>query len=300
MAIIALMGPPGVGKSQMALTCLKKPLHVMDIDRKIRAMATYRTAVEKGEVSFKEIGETISEDGLSRRLKALVENKKGDRPPRGWNNFANYCETADKDAQFLKAGTICLDSATQLAPHLRAHIQFETGKGKFIWDAWSVWKALWQETLTILIDYCLSTATDGCKLDINKRQLACEHGCPEKDLIVIFHERVSEKPSEGTTQVRVTPSGEGGRTREYQGLMDVLICASIDGAFGLEFGTYFTDVYALRVDVDKNGTPEWVCRVHPDGQRDLRCSWPVKHHEFEPNFLRIKNDVPPPKKENAK
>src|SRR5205823_3419041 len=103
----------------------------------------------------------------------------------------------------------------------------------------------------------------------------------DKDLIITFHERVSEKPGPQTEKVIVQKASEG-RSREYLGTMDVLICASIDGAFGLEFGTFFTDVYALRVDVEK-GVPKWVCRVHPDGQRDLRCSFNVKDHEFEPD-----------------
>lgn len=286
MSIIALMGPPGTGKSTMVLSAPKSPKHIIDVDRKVRVNPRYVEAIKAGTVTYYELGDTIQEDGMARRLKSLVDNKKGDKPPRGWTNFANYCERADSDPDFKNAGTVVLDSYTQLAPHMRAHIQWETGKGKFVWDAWSVWKAMWQETTTILIDYCISTATDGCKL--KAKQMECEHGCPDKDLIIILHERVSEKPGEKTEKVRVTQTSmEGGKSREYQGMMDVFICGSIDGAFGLEFGTYFSDVYALRVDI-VDGEPEWVCRVHPDGKRDLRCSFPLaKDAEYEPDFNRI-------------
>jgi hypothetical protein len=289
MAIIALMGPPGSGKTTMAVTtAIKQPVHAIDIDRKIRATAGFRESVAAGKLTFKEIGDTIHEDNLARRLRAMVDNKQGEKPPRGWANFAGYCESADRDPNFKNAGTIVVDSYTQLGMHLRSHIQFEMKRSKFQWDDWSTWKAMWQETTTILIDYCLNTAIDGCLL--KSGQLECEHGKPEKDLIVCIHERVSEKPGKDTTEVRVTSTaGGGGKSRDYVGKMDVLICGSIEGAFGLEFGTYFSDVYALRVDV-VNGKPEWICRVHPDGQRDLRCSFPrAKESEYDPNFKHIMN-----------
>jgi len=286
--ITALMGPPGSGKSNMAVkTAPKQPVHCMDIDRKVRAQ--FLDSVKAGTLTFKEIGDTISEDGLRGRVHALVKNEKPSRAPRGWNNFASVCEAADKDPLFQNAGTILIDSYTQLAPHLRAHIQFEAGKSKFVWDHWSVWKAMWQETTGILIDYCLHTATDGCMIPEGK--FVCDHDKPEKDLIITIHERVSEKPGDQTERVMVTKADGGGKNREYLGTMNVLICGSIDGAFGLEFGTYFSDVYALRVDVEK-GKPEWVCRVHPDGKRDLRCSFPrAKEAEYEPNFKHIINGI---------
>src|SRR6267142_4626070 len=149
--ICALMGPPGSGKTTMAVkTAPKRPVHVIDIDRKIRASAGLRMP----DLTYKEIGDTIHEDALSRRIASLVKNEKGNKPPRGWSNFANYCESADNNPDFKNAGTLLVDSYTQLAPHMRSHIQFETGKGKFVWDHWSIWKAMWQETTTILIDYC--------------------------------------------------------------------------------------------------------------------------------------------------
>ncbi len=149
---------------------------------------------------------------------------------------------------------------------MRAHIQHLRGKGKYVWDDWSVWKTMWTELTTILIDYCLSN---------------------DKHLIVSIHERVSEKPGQQTGKVMVR-QGEQGKTREYIGSMDVRIAGSIEGAFGLEFGAYFTDVYGLHVEAEKDKIPVWKCRVKPDSQRDLRCSFDVGDTvEFEPDLKKI-------------
>lgn len=273
MASIALMGPPGAGKSTMAALTAPGPVHFVDVDRKIKSMATLRRMVENGHVTYREIGDTLFEGGLAKRLDALVSDTKSARPPQGWTNFANYCGQLETDEQAKKAKTIVIDSYTQLALHCRSHIQHLRGKGKFVWDDWSTWKQIWTETTTILVDYALAN---------------------DKHLVVILHERVSEKPGEQTGRVRVTTGAKGEKQREYMGTMDVKIAGSIEGAFGLEFGSYFTDVYGLRVEVDGDKPPRWVCRVHPDGQRDLRCSFAAQKtkegeviSEFEPDFKKI-------------
>lgn len=273
MSSIALMGPPGSGKSTMAALTAPGPVHFVDIDRKIASMATLKRTVENYLVTYDAIGDTMFEDDLRKRLSALVEDKKADHPPKGWTNFANYCGGLETNEKAKKARTIVIDSYTQLALHCRSHIQFLRGKGKFVWDDWSTWKQIWTETTTILVDYALAN---------------------EKHLIVILHERVSEKPGEQTGRVRVTTGSKGEKQREYLGTMDVKIAGSIEGAFGLEFGSYFTDVYGLRVEVDGDKPPKWVCRVHPDGQRDLRCSFASQKDregivvsEFEPDFKKI-------------
>lgn len=287
MPTIALMGPPGVGKTEMAaLTSPKKPVHIIDIDRKVRSMARLRHAIERGELTYKEIGETLTEDSMKGRLDALVKDEKGQRPPKGWTNFANYMGGVENNDVAKKAGTIVIDSYTQLGLHMKAHIQFLKGKSKFVWDDWNIWKIMWTEATTILVDYVLSTAVDGCR--IKQEETACEHGSSNKDLVITIHERVSERPSPTTEKVTVKAGEKGDRQKIYIGDMDVLIAGSIDGAFGLEFGSYFTDVYALRVDVDRDKKPTWRCRVHPDGQRDLRCSFDTKGvTEFEPDFEQI-------------
>src|SRR3972149_1817139 len=267
MSSIALMGPPGAGKSTMACLTATPPVHLIDVDRKVRNMATLRKVIETGALTYREVGETISEDSLATRLEALVKDEKSTRPPRGWSNFANYCRQLETDEQARKARTLVVDSYTQLALHMRAHIQHLRSKSKFAWDDWSTWKAMWTEVTTILVDYALAN---------------------DKHLIVILHERVSEKPGSQTGKVIVSTGGKGEKTREYIGTMDVRIAGSIEGAFGLEFGSYFTDVYGLRVEAERDKAPRWVCRVHPDNQRDLRCSFDTRGVlEFEPDFRKI-------------
>lgn len=267
MAIVALIGPPGAGKTVMVCkTAVRRPVHVVDIDRKIKAMAILRDLVTQGQITYKEIGETVQEDSIARRLDALVKNEKPTRPPRGWTNLANYVGSFENEPIVKSAGTILIDSYTQMALHLRAHIQYLAGRSKFEWNEWSVWKSIWGEATTTLVDYALAY---------------------DKDLIITVHERVSEVPGEGAQKVLVKQNPKGGTTREYVGAMNVRIAASIEGAFGLEFGTYFTDVYRLFVKIE-GGQPQWRCRVLPDGQRDLRCSFDVGHQaEWEPDFAKI-------------
>jgi hypothetical protein len=267
MATIALMGPPGSGKTTMACLTAPPPVHVIDIDRKVKSMAAFRPGLENGSITSHDIGETLTEDSMIARLNALVKDEKMARPPRGWTNFANYCGELEKNEEARKAKTIVIDSYTQLAMHMKAHIQFLRGKSKFVWDDWSTWKSMWTEVTTILVDYALSN---------------------DKHLVITLHERVSEKPGQQTGKVMVTTGAKGEKSREYIGTMDVRIAGSIEGAFGLEFGSYFTDVYGLRVEAERDKPPKWVCRVKPDNQRDLRCSFNVGEAvEFEPDFRKI-------------
>lgn len=264
---IALMGSYGTGKSLMAAsTAVRRPVHILDIDRKVKAMSLINHLLEKSDVTYKEIGDTVNEGGLLGRLDALSKNEAVKRAPLGWTNFAKAVQNFETDEDVKKAGTIVIDTYTQLAVHMKAHMQFLTGKPKLVWDNWSAWKQMWTELTTILIDYCIQA---------------------DKDLIVNIHERISEKPGEGTTKVIVS-KGEGGRERTYTGTQDVKIAGSIEGAFGLEFGSFFTDVYHLKVNLDSSKNPVWRCRVLPDGQRDLRCSFDVKGvAEWEPDFRKI-------------
>jgi len=177
--------------------------------------------------------------------------------------------------------------------HMRAHIQFMTSKSKFQWDAWSTWKAMWEETTTVMIDYVLTCQK--CK-KIHQLDEKHDHASDDKDLIFTIHERVSEKPGDRSTGVRIieTPNPKTGvpsKTREYLGTMDILIAGSIEGQFGLQFGAYFTDVYRLFIEMNGD-KPEWKCRVLPDGLRDLRCSFDVKGKaEWEPDFRKIWNQT---------
>lgn len=275
MATIVLMGPPGSGKSCMAGLTAPSPVHFVDIDRKVASTAQFSERLQSGEITYYEVGETLVESNLGDRLRQFVDEEKNKPkiPPKGWLNFANYMASIEKDEKAQKAKTVVIDTYTQLAMHMWSYIQHVRAKGKFVWDDWNIWKHMWTETTNALIDYARAT---------------------EKHLIICMHERVSEKPGDDTTQVRITTGAKGEKNRDYLGgKLDVKIAGSIEGSFGLDFGTYFTDVYRLRVDVTDE-IPVWKCRVHPDGQADLRCSFPQQFSsdkklivDFEPDFRKI-------------
>ena len=137
MPIVALIGPSGAGKTVMACkTAIRRPVHVVDIDRKVASLAILRDLVDKGEITYKEVGETIQEDSIARRLEALVKNDKPARPPRGWTNLANYLGSIENDLTAKAAGTILIDSYTQMGLPLRSNIQYLAGLSKFEWDEW--------------------------------------------------------------------------------------------------------------------------------------------------------------------
>jgi len=264
MATIALMGPPGSGKTTMAVkTAVRRPVHLIDIDRKFRAQANLR---DLRDVTVWELRETLSEDSLASRIKALAASEKGVRPPKGYTTIANYIEGLEKDSDAQAAGTIVFDSTTQFQLHMREHMQFLEGKTKLTWDSWAAWGQLWREFTVIMIDYAIAQ---------------------DKDLIFIFHERVSEVPGDKTDKVVLSRGEKGSLQRDYVGTMNVKIAGAIEGAFGLQFGTFFTDVYALYVEII-NGVPQWRCRVLPDGKRDLRCSFDVSNHAiWTPDLSQI-------------
>jgi len=269
------MSPFGGGKTTMIVkTAPKRPIHMLDIDRKVSNMVEFKPYLDKGELTVWELSDTLNEDRLGGRMTALLESAKALMPPKGWTNFCKYCDKLDNDPIAKEAGTLAIDSYTVLALHMKTHMQFLSGKSKLVWDAWSAWGQMWKETTSILIDY------------------ANQNG---KDLIVTLHERVSEKPGDKTKSVIIKRDEKGQQQKDYTGQMDIKIAGSIEGQFGIDFGAMFTDVYALRVDVNENtGIPKWVCRVHPDGRRDLRCSakqqFDVNHNlvsEFEPDYGKI-------------
>jgi len=60
------------------------------------------------------------------------------------------------------------------------------------------------------------------------------------------------------------------------------------GHFAYELAAYVQEFYALNVVLDKDRKPKWVCRVMPDGSRDLRTSYDTKGEvEVEPDFRKI-------------
>src|SRR5678815_2845177 len=122
---IILQGKAGAGKSMMAcLTAVHKPVHVMDIDRKIQAAGWAQAALASKELTYWELKETLTENKLRSRLDQLVKNEKSATMPHGWNAFAEYMYALPTSPEGQAAGTWFLDSWTVLNEHCKSHINW--------------------------------------------------------------------------------------------------------------------------------------------------------------------------------
>ena len=263
---VSLQGPPGTGKTtMMCLTAVRKPVHVIDVDRKIMGQANLMLAIAKKELSVWEVAEPLVEVAMAKRVHELTNNIKMTKPPKGWKTFAELVDQLAVDPTAQAAGTWGIDSWTFLTSHLLRHIMqvSDNRSGNMRPQDWGALLQMSQEALTIMMD------------------LAKQY---DKDLIVTVHEAVSEMPIPGT-KVMLKQQGDM-KGRDYLGAMNLRVKAAIQGQFGLEFGRFFNESYALSVEVD-NDKPKWVCRVKPDGVRDLRTSFDLPNEEYEPDFRKI-------------
>lgn len=269
-----LQSDPGHGKSRMAcLTAVNKPVHVIDMDRKIGSAEWAMAAIEAKELTYWELAEAVDDTNLRNRLNTLAQVSPAERKgptiaPRGIATFAEYVYSMPKNPDAQRAGTWVFDSATALNEHAKAQISFIAKRDKFAFDQWAALKTWWMDTFEFT------------------RDLAREYN---KDLIWTVHERVKENPGERVTGARVSyvDSGEGkSRVVEYVGQQDVDVWASIDGAFGGLIGSKADEYYYLYVEVNGEKV-EWKCRVQPDGRRALRTSFNVTQAVFPPDFARI-------------
>jgi len=267
---VLLMGPPGSGKSEMvAKTAVSRPVHFIDVDRKLVEMHAMQPLFEKQDVTYWELSETFAEEGIAERLKRITKNEPPKTEPQGWVKFATMANNLGRDPLSLKAGTWCVDSGTNLENYLMRSVTYYDQKGKATMSPrdWQYYLMMWTETIQILID------------------TAHEHN---KDLIITIHERERDKPKPGTTVLH-SKGQDGQKVREYIGTLDLKFVPALGGQFADNIGRFFTEVYALKVSVSDRGIPKWVCRVQPDGQRDLRTSFPVKQEEFPCDFRLIWN-----------
>lgn len=271
---IVLQGDPGGGKSRMgALTAIRKPVHVIDVDRKIASAGWAADAINKGELTYWELNEALDDSNLISRIKGLGSDLKKSAPsisPKGWPAFADLCYDLVKKPEGIAAGTWMLDSATLANEHAKMMLMHSAGRSKFTFDQWTSLKMVWMQTLSFL------------------RDIAREN---DKDLIITVHERTKEEAGDRVTGIKLEPMAQpdGGTAlqKTYVGQMDVEVWASIDGAFGQLLGAQCDEYYHLYVDATNKDKPEWRCRVWPDGRRSLRTSFMVDKAVHNPNFAEI-------------
>jgi hypothetical protein len=265
---VILQSEPGMGKSVMlCCTAINKPVHVVDIDRKIRSAGWAQPLIQKGELTYWELNEPYDEENIKSRLNQLVKNEKPMKQPMGVTRFAEYMYRLADTEEGKRAGTWGIDSWTLLNEHVKSHIMYIAGHNKFQFDEWAALKSWHMQTVSFL------------------RDLAKEHG---KDLVFTVHEREGEKAGDRTSGVKYETDAKGNRQRVRQGTQELKIWASIDGAFGELFGATVDEYYHLYVDVNRDTkTPQWRCRIHPDGVRSLRTSFMHKESVFDPDFRKI-------------
>src|SRR5229473_1068050 len=268
-----LQGEPGSGKSRMlALTSVRKPVHVIDVDRKVSQAGWAAPALRAGELTYWEVSEAFDDSNIKSRIAALASSITKNKPsqePKGWGALAELIYRLPTDPVSKAAGTWAIDSLTLANEHLKTMIMYHAGKSKYTFDQWSALKVGWMDTFSVL------------------RDLAKEN---DKDLTVTVHERVKEEPGDRTTGVRMEAVQSGGETvmqKSYVGQQDVKVWASIDGAFGDLIGAQCDEYYWLHVNADNKDKPVWQCRVWPDGRRALRTSFMLDKAEWEPDFRKI-------------
>ena len=269
-----LQGEPGSGKSMMAcLTAVRKPVHVIDVDRKIASAGWAAAAIASRELTYWEVAEAVDDSNLKGRMISLSVAFATSKPtiePKGWGALANFGYKLPNDPVSKAAGTWVIDSLTLANEHLKAMIMYHAGRSKFTFDQWNALKIGWMDTLSFL------------------RDVAREN---DKDLIVTVHERFKEEPGNMTTgakmEVVTSASGEKSVQKVFVGQQDVKVWASIDGAFGDLIGAQCDEYYYLFVDASNKEKPVWKCRVWPDGRRALRTSFMLDKAEWEPDFRKI-------------
>src|SRR5262245_27505475 len=96
---VCLQGEPGTGKSCMAcLTALRKPVTVIDVDRKIKSAGWAQKAIEKQELFVWELSEPVDESNVRARIGQLVKNEKPSMMPKGWTLFTElFYDLAKKE-----------------------------------------------------------------------------------------------------------------------------------------------------------------------------------------------------------
>jgi hypothetical protein len=276
MPTTLLLGQPGSGKSVMTCTTLpsdKYPVHVFDLDRKIKSMALLKPFLDDGRVTYVELNETFQEESLTEmvlNLASRAENKqKPTKKPLGWIMFDEMLTNASKgkDQGFSAAKTVLVDSFTVAVMHLMRLISFNAGTFAYEFKEWGALLQMCHISIMSIIDLCAITG---------------------KDLVMTVHERDWDVPDEHS-KVTYSVGQQGASIRTRVGQAYIKTAASIPGQFGTQIGMLFTDVYGLSVETPKEkGEPKWLCRVHPDWRRPfLRCSFPTLKHEHAPNFKQI-------------
>jgi len=127
---ILLQGEPGCGKSMMgALTAINKPVHIVDIDRKVGSAAWAQEAIKKQELTYWELKEPIDDSNIKARNYSLVTNAKPNVQPMGWTRLADYVYEMPKSEDAKRAGASATSKRGRARPARRTLGHSATTRG---------------------------------------------------------------------------------------------------------------------------------------------------------------------------
>ena len=265
--VCLLIGRSGSGKTLTgALTAPRRPVILIDADRKAKSTSLLDPAIKNGDLIIHEITEPLVDQRFDYRVKEISANEKPRRHPQGWVQFATIVESLFTGGK-KPGGTLMVDSWTQMNDHLKRLIIFLDDKGHAT----------------------LSDRNYGTYLNMNTEAIvAMKDACgkADMDLIITVHERSTDLPTKHTTSKRIT--AEGGISRLVrEGEVKSVIAPSIEGQFGVNMPAYFSEVYQCYVETDYEGIPTWKMRIKPDGVRDLRTSIDTPELVVEPDLTKL-------------
>ena len=153
-----LIGKGGSGKTTAACTG-RKPLFLIDVDKKAHEMINLKPLIDSGELIIYDIKSKLIEDNLAWR--ALNPDKPMKIQPTGYVEIIEVINQVLEGDIAQDCNTIVLDSLTRLAEHLKRLLIFHRGKGKFgkkvdadmNWPSWGSYLANLEELFSALMDF---------------------------------------------------------------------------------------------------------------------------------------------------
>ena len=142
-----LVGPPGSGKTTMALTA-PKPILVIDVDCKLHRMVNAESLLKSGQVIQWAINEPLATVSLKRIAGTEFDEGRGKFPvprPKGYILLSDMLDKVvegkgviEHNGQQVKIATLVLDSYTSVNEHAKALILAANGAMAMTQPLWGV------------------------------------------------------------------------------------------------------------------------------------------------------------------